>query len=258
MITEITHISLLPDLYINSSSFYVATSMMKSTNVNRQIHVMNDYDSTRDDAQKWTKRMGAVAKVKYLVQMITVEPLLGFYMVATILSSFATQNLNLDKACWVNLALNDSVCGLNERNIVVVVDRDREAATAEALTQQLVANMLVWKTILQWTISSVLVVFAGSWSDRNRKRKPCMLVPIVGEFLATIGRLLCYNYYYQLPMEVTAIAETIPASLTGGAVTLTLSVFSYIGDVTTVSVHRYLGKIKIIFFIIERFYCIVY
>lgn len=200
---------------------YIVTQM-KSTAAGRRIR-------TADDERERTERTGATAKAKYLVRTITVEPVLGLYMVATVLSSFATQNLNLDKACRVNLALNDSACG----------SRGERGATsaAETLAQQLVADVVVWKTIVQCAITGVLVVFAGSWSDRNRKRKPCMLVPVLGEFLATAARLLCYYYYYQLPMEVTAVAETVPAVLTGGAFTLVLSVFSYIGDVTTVSVY---------------------
>lgn len=190
-------------------------------------------DDHRDD--EWTERTGVLAKAKYLTTKITVEPLLGFYIVATMLSSFATMNLDLQKACRVNLALNDSTCSTMNGERDVSVSSTVQATTTEALAQELVADMIVWKTILQCVITGVLVVFAGSWSDRAMKRKPCMLVPIVGEGLATVGRLMCYHYYFQLPMEYTAIAETVPAALTGGTLTLNLSVFNYIGDVTTVS-----------------------
>lgn len=178
------------------------------------------------------------SKAKYLMANITVEPVLGLFMVAMVLSMFATQNMNLQKACRVNLMLGDTACSTMES---AVAHRDGDSTAtdaglkAEARSQELVADMLIWKTILQSVIPGVLVVFIGSWSDRNRKRKPWMMVPVVGEFVATAGRLLCYHYYAELPMEVTAFAETIPAGLTGGMLALTLSVFNYIGDVTTVS-----------------------
>lgn len=217
--------------------------------------VVNDTDMesgaepicTADDhpVDEWTEQTGILARAKYLATKITVEPLLGFYIVATMLSSFATTKLDLEKACRVNLALNDSTCStMNSEWNASVGGAAVQAMATEALAQGLVADMIVWKTVLQGVITGVLVVFAGSWSDRNLKRKPCMLVPVVGEGLATVGRLLCYRYYTQLPMEVTAIAETVPAALTGGVITLTLSVFSYIGDVTTVS-----ARISLFFFL---------
>lgn len=198
------------------------------------------YVADDDPVGKWTEQMCILDKAKYMAMKTTVEPLLGFYFVATILSSFATTNLNLEKACRVNLALNDSTCSAMKSGRNASVGVGMAAMKAEALAQQMVADVIVWKTILQCIISGVLVVFAGSWSDRNRKRKQGMLIPVVGEFLATASRLLCYYYYYQLPMEFTAIAETVPAALTGGMLTLTLSVFSYIGDVTTVSAQKFL------------------
>lgn len=170
-------------------------------------------------------------KAKYLTANVTVEPVLGLFMVAMVLSMFATQNMNLEKACRVNLMLGDTACSTMEET----AHRDTVSnAMTETLSQELVTDMLIWKTMLQSIVPGVLVVFIGSWSDRNRKRKPWMMIPVVGEFVATVGRLLCYHYYTEFPMEVTAFAETIPAGLTGGVLALTLSAFNYIGDVTTV------------------------
>lgn len=33
----------------------------------------------------------------------------------------------------------------------------------------------------------VMVLFVGGWSDKNRRRKPCMLIPMLGEFAGYIG-----------------------------------------------------------------------
>lgn len=41
---------------------------------------------------------------------ITVEPLLAFYIIPSVLTNLATQNLNLEKACRVNLNYDDVVC----------------------------------------------------------------------------------------------------------------------------------------------------
>lgn len=41
---------------------------------------------------------------------ITVEPLLACYIIPSVLATLATQNLNLEKACRVNLAYSGDVC----------------------------------------------------------------------------------------------------------------------------------------------------
>lgn len=113
----------------------------------------------------------------------------------------------------------------------------------EVVVQELVADMIIWKTIVQSSIPSVLIIFIGSWSDRNHKRKPCMLIPIIGEFLTSIGLLLCTYYFYELPMEVAGLVESVPPAMTGGWMTMFMAVFSYVGDVTTVSAGAlYLSK----------------
>lgn len=49
-------------------------------------------------------------KLTYIRNNITVEPILACYIIPSVLASLATQNLNLEKACRVNLAYADNVC----------------------------------------------------------------------------------------------------------------------------------------------------
>lgn len=56
------------------------------------------------DTLKWSE------KLTYVRKNITVEPILACYIVPSVLASLATQNLNLEKACRVNLAYSDNVC----------------------------------------------------------------------------------------------------------------------------------------------------
>lgn len=49
-------------------------------------------------------------KCKYIRNNITVEPILACYIIPSVLASLATQNLNLEKACRVNLAYSDDIC----------------------------------------------------------------------------------------------------------------------------------------------------
>lgn len=49
---------------------------------------------------------------------------------------------------------------------------------------------------------------------RHRRRKPCMLIPIFGELITSIGLLLC-TYFEAAPVEVAAVTETLFTGLTG-------------------------------------------
>lgn len=182
--------------------------------------------------EKW-QDMGLASRARFVYDNCTVEPMFGCYILTSMLTGLATQNLNLQKACRVNLGLGESVCSaLDNRNA------SADDAGGEIAVQQLVADQMIWKTIIQSGIPSVLIMFIGSWSDRNRKRKPCMLVPVVGELMSTIGLMLCVYFFDELPMEVTGLVESLPSALTGGWMTMVMAVFSYIGDVSTVSPAR--------------------
>lgn len=199
--------------------------------------------SDDDEGDGGWREMGYCSRAQYVFRNITVEPLLALFQVSSVLSSLTTQNLNLQKACRVNLRMDDEVCfGLEHKNISSFV-------AEEVQVQQAVADMLIWQTVIQSSVPCVLVIFIGSWSDRNRKRKPCMLVPILGELVRNVGLLLCVYYFYQLPMEVAGLVESIPTSMTGGLAVLYLAAFSYMGDISSVSETRRAIRSSIFYYI---------
>ncbi|KAG8313705.1 hypothetical protein J6590_002177 [Homalodisca vitripennis] len=181
----------------------------------------------KNEEPKWSD-LGVKDKAKYLFQNITVEPMLACYIIPSVLASLATQNLNLEKACRVNLKYPDEVCDALEAR------QTANYTQQEVQVQQLVAGMAIWKTLLQSSIPAFLIMFLGSWSDRKGRRKPCMLMPIVGEFLTSIGLLICTYFFYQLPMEVAGVSEALFPAITGGWMTMFMAIFSYVGDITTV------------------------
>ncbi|XP_037938509.1 tetracycline resistance protein, class A-like [Teleopsis dalmanni] len=184
-----------------------------------------EYPQMQQPAQK-KKRLSWSERLNVIIRNITVEPMLACYIMPSVLSSLATQNLNLEKACRVNMNYGDTVCDALTR---------RETANytlEEETVQQMVARMVAWKTIIQSLFPCLLILFWGSWSDRHHRRKPCILIPIVGEFIGIVGLMLCV-YYERTPMQVVALAESIAPSLSGGWFTMLMGVFSYIADITT-------------------------
>ncbi|XP_043267795.1 solute carrier family 46 member 3-like [Venturia canescens] len=174
------------------------------------------------------KSMSTRQKWNFLTSNITVEPMVACYIMPSVLASLATQNLNLEKACRVNLAYSNEICdALTARNTTGF-------EVEESAVQQLVAGMQTWKTALQSGLPTLLILFMGAWSDRTGLRKPCMLLPIVGEFLTSISLIACVYWFYELPMEAAGVSEALWPALTGGWFTMFMAIFSYIGDITTV------------------------
>lgn len=99
-------------------------------------------------------------RMRSLRDNITVEPLLAFYIVPCVFVGLAVQNLNLEKACRVNLGYAAHVCdALTQRNTANYTVEEQEV-------QKLVAGMTSWKTILQSGLPGLMILFWGSWSDR--------------------------------------------------------------------------------------------
>ncbi|XP_015117913.1 proton-coupled folate transporter [Diachasma alloeum] len=174
------------------------------------------------------KSMSIREKWNFLSSNITVEPMVACYIMPSVLASLATQNLNLEKACRVNLGYSDTVCSaLADRNTTGYEEE-------ETAVQQLVAGMQTWKLALQSGLPTLLILFLGAWSDRTGLRKPCMLLPIVGEFLTSVSLIICTYWFYELPMEAAGVSEALWPAITGGWFTMFMAIFSYIGDITTV------------------------
>ncbi|XP_050525054.1 uncharacterized protein LOC126896377 [Daktulosphaira vitifoliae] len=168
------------------------------------------------------------SKIGYVLNNITVEPVLLLVQASSILTSLTTQNLNLQKACRVNLNYSDEICTAIEiKNTTFYKNEELEV-------QQLVTNMLIWQTIIQCSVPCVLVIFIGSWSDRHKKRKPFILIPIIGELIRNIGLILCVYFFYELPMEIAGLVESIPMAFSGGMSVLYLAAFSHVIDISTV------------------------
>lgn len=166
-------------------------------------------------------------KARRMMSLITVEPILACYVMPSVLSALATQNLYLEKACRVNLGFDHNICDALTKRQTANYTFEEEAV------QTLVASVAGWKTVLQSFLPCGILIFLGAYSDRVGQRKFCMLLPIVGEFLTSIGLIINTYFFHELPVEVAAVTEAIFPALTGGWFTMFMGVFSYIADVTT-------------------------
>ncbi|CAH2107672.1 unnamed protein product [Euphydryas editha] len=173
------------------------------------------------------KRKTLSEKIAYIKENITLEPVLISYVVPGVLARLATQNLNLDKACRVNLGYGDTVCN------ALIAKEGTKYQREELIVQQLIASMEAWKNIILTAIPSLLILFIGAWSDRTGKRKICIILPIVGDLLMCLSNILNAYYFYEIPVQITMFFEAFFPAITGGWITTYMGTFSYIGEISS-------------------------
>lgn len=156
------------------------------------------------------------------------EPILFCYSWPSVMASIAMQNLNLEKACRVNLKYDEAICdAMSIRNQSGYDERDEQE------TQKIVASINGYKSIMQSVLPILILLFLGSWSDRHARRKPCMILPVVGEIGTTVGSLISLYFFYELPVEFNCFAEAIPQGLGGGWYTMCVGVFTYVSQISS-------------------------
>ncbi|KAF5269815.1 hypothetical protein FQR65_LT05861 [Abscondita terminalis] len=168
-------------------------------------------------------------RLRDVVSTITVEPVFAMYLLPSTMAGIATQNLTIEKACRINLQLDEKICdALSSRNISMYNDTD------EIYVQKFVASLYAWKNVVQSLLPAVLLLFLGSWSDRHQRRKPCIILPIFGEAVSSLCFLICTYFFYELSAEYCVLSEAVPPSLTGGWFAMHMAVYSYIGTISNV------------------------
>ncbi|KAK5647378.1 hypothetical protein RI129_002270 [Pyrocoelia pectoralis] len=186
---------------------------------------------------KWKRRL------IYVVEVITIEPLLCCYLMASVLCGPALTNLELEKACKANEGYNDTVCDA----IIGGTFKEENFTNENDLVQQHIIKMHSWQSPLQSVMPIILVLFLGSYSDRHKIRKPFLLLPIFGEFFAVAGCILCVIFMRELPLEFQGFAQTIVPSFLGGPTMIIMASFAYIADVSTLEMRTLrVGVVQIV------------
>lgn len=179
------------------------------------------------EEEKLYKDKSFSEKLFYIRDNITVEPLLAGLIIPSVISMFTMINLNLDKACRVNLQFNDTVCDS------LVKRGNNNFSNYEKEVQKLISSIDIWRGVVRTALPCIIIMFLGSWSDRTGKRKICILLPIFGEVLTSVSNIINVYFFYEIPVQITVFLETIFMAGTGGWVTMFLGVFSYISDITS-------------------------
>ncbi|XP_049280678.1 thymic stromal cotransporter protein-like isoform X1 [Anopheles funestus] len=182
------------------------------------------------------------SKVKHF---ITIEPVIVFYIFGVV-SGTALKVFEYEKACVTKLGADLRVCEyfveLEDDDICSEPDdTNRTIAGVENFTefrslvceaQQLSTNEVVflnsYRSIIFGIIQVVVLLFAGSWSDRVGLRKPCILVPIAADIVAFSIYILSAIFMREIPLEVAGIVPNLIISLSGGVPLVITGIYSYL------------------------------
>ncbi|XP_045449487.1 proton-coupled folate transporter-like [Melitaea cinxia] len=151
---------------------------------------------------------------------IILEPALVGAMMAINLGQTSLQNFYLRTACSVDLGYSIEICrkGVGE-----------EFRSAEAESQVIVSGINVSRSFVGLLISTIVLLFVGPWSDCSGRRKPLLILPLLGMCVMTTGVLLMLTFPGATTMQVL-YAVQIPISLGGNFGLLLAASFSHIGD----------------------------
>lgn len=179
---------------------------------------------------KLSRRLKEFLKKTWAVRSkITVEPFVVCYLLPSVLAGLAVQNLCLEKSCLVNLQYDQDTC------THIMQGRTQNYTQEERKVQEMVARLTAWSYPLQTALPGILTLFLGAWSDRTGNRKAFMVLPILGKLLSSIGGIISTVFFLQIGMDETALLDGLPPALAGGRVAMTMAVYSYITDITSVN-----------------------
>nr|XP_019548316.2 proton-coupled folate transporter-like [Aedes albopictus] len=206
-----------------------------------------------------------VSWVKKLVSNVTIEPVVIFFIFGVVIST-GLRIFELEKACATKSDVELKVCeffpqledsnvceelsieGLNqsseavETNIAYNVQNDtgqvefnRMVCSAKAKAVSEVTFLNSYRSIITGLVQAIVLLFAGSWSDRAGLRKPCILIPIAADTLSLCVLIISATFMREISLEVTGILPQLINSLGGGTPLVVTGIYSYLTIVTTES-----------------------
>ena len=132
-----------------------------------------------------------LAKIKYIFENITLEPVVFIFAVNFGFWVLASQQLYVDKMCQVNLNHSKEICD----NIQSGVHKEIQLTNQEKVTA-----LRVISTTIQTIPVFLVVLIAGPWCDKHG-RKPLIIVTIFGYAIANAVFLINSIWFHELKAE---------------------------------------------------------
>lgn len=92
---------------------------------------------------------------------------------------------------------------------------------------------MVGSSLIGGFITVLIVLFLGPWSDASGRRKPLIVMPIIGMCLGSV-MLFITLFFPNLPTIWVIYAHAMPIAIGGHFSVLGIAAFSYLGDVSII------------------------
>lgn len=146
---------------------------------------------------------------------LTVEPVIFLYMTASMLPGTLLTNLLLIRSCqYLKL---DNCSSIDTQS----------GGSIEKEVQPYVAELGMYRMILESLPPTLMAFFIGSWSD-TYGRRPILIACIIGSTVQFVC-LTLFTVFNLEPMFV--LLTSVPSTLAGGSMIFFTGAFSYINDV---------------------------
>ncbi|XP_069118185.1 proton-coupled folate transporter-like [Argopecten irradians] len=157
-----------------------------------------------------------------LLRKTTVEPILFLYMFASFLEFPVSQDLVYTRVCLEKFSNFTYICD----------NLSNKTLKKEAGSVQKDASSWIMYLNVAYTIPAVITVtlFLGPWGDRLGRKIPLMLT-IIGNMLLTVCNLVVSSHT-NISIKYILVGKIING-MTGGFIGLMMSVYSYIGHVSS-------------------------
>ncbi|XP_077284980.1 proton-coupled folate transporter-like [Arctopsyche grandis] len=176
-----------------------------------------NFNLHQDEMNKSTNKI----KPDILNSNITLEPMWFGVTLSVAMGIFSYKNLFLEKACLVDLGFSKDACFKSQ---------GPDKAAIEMETQKIVSSLLVGSSFMSGFVTSIIFVFLGPWSDSSGRRKPLIILPIIG-MMCSSATLVVLQGFPTISTVWVIYAEVIPLAFTGNFTLLVMASFSYLGDI---------------------------
>ena len=169
-----------------------------------------------------TRLSVAKRKIQYFLTNITLEPVMLFYGVIRSIDQVTQNQLIIDKTCINDFTFGDDVCNnlLEDANSVANTDVQNE-----------VAQFKVYESIVDHVFPVICSFFLGSWSD-TFGRKWLLYAYFFFCMVHTSG-LMLNSAFMSWPKEYLLFSVNLPVALSGGHITFSMGIASFITDIST-------------------------
>ncbi|CAG7818478.1 unnamed protein product [Allacma fusca] len=158
------------------------------------------------------------------------------------------QNLFIEKICKIDLGYGQAICDMYEQSTNISGSDFLRPLMNQIQTRS--SEFSMYNSLVENSFPVILVLFLGVWSDQKKRRKPTLILSLVGKLVRTLG-LLLNAYFPSWPSWILLITAALPHSLGGANAVFQMSAFSYISDstksssrtwrITVVEIFWYLG-----------------